>query len=336
MIVFASGKVQDTLRISQQSPKDTLRKVSNDVHNNPAAVTGTIAPRKDPEPFTFADTTVSCNRNDILNVSFYDKNSFAKNIHTYGTDRIIINLAEKAKEVKSEQKEILISRLRTGDNLQSQQMSNDIVMIILVASVFLLTIVRSSLKNFQSLTRFFLFRGVNEAGSDAGVLFHWQTTLLNLMSFFILSLFISKAGVIENFIPSGLNGAVFWTICLALIIIALTARHFICIATGNLSGQSDVFNEYLVGIYQSYHFIALVLFVLIILSSYTFLLPARVFVIAGICVIAAMYLMRIIRLLLIFLNRNISILYLILYLCALEFLPVAVIIRYLAGPVKIG
>jgi len=41
--------------------------------------------------------------------------------------------------------------------------------------------------------------------------------------------------------------------------------------------------------------------------------------------------MRIIKLFSIFLNRNISILYLILYLCALELLPVVVLIKYFAG-----
>jgi hypothetical protein len=44
-----------------------------------------------------------------------------------------------------------------------------------------------------------------------------------------------------------------------------------------------------------------------------------------------MYLIRVIRLIIIFLNRNISIFYLILYLCALEILPVLIVIKYFTG-----
>ena len=44
-----------------------------------------------------------------------------------------------------------------------------------------------------------------------------------------------------------------------------------------------------------------------------------------------MYSIRVIRLLIIFLNRNISIFYLILYLCALEILPVLIVVKYFTG-----
>ena len=53
--------------------------------------------------------------------------------------------------------------------------------------------------------------------------------------------------------------------------------------------------------------------------------------IAGIIIIGLMYLIRVVRLLIIFLNRNISIFYLILYLCALEILPGLIIVKYFTG-----
>ena len=65
--------------------------------------------------------------------------------------------------------------------------------------------------------------------------------------------------------------------------------------------------------------------------SYTRILPVRDFVEAGIIVLGFMYLVRVIRLLIIFLNRNISIFYLILYLCALEILPVLIVVKYFTG-----
>jgi len=142
--------------------------------------------------------------------------------------------------------------------------------------------------------------------------------------------------IIQGGLPGGITDFLFWSICLIIIIAAFTTRHIICSVTGNLSGQKDIFNEYLVSIYHSYHFTALILFILIIVTTYTALLPSKAYVVAGICGFGLMYIIRAMRLLLIFMSRNISIFYLILYLCALEILPVAIVLRYITAPVKIG
>lgn len=278
---------------------------------------------------SFIDTTAVCRRNSIADVSFYNEDSFIWKLDVPGGDRTIINLAEKAKELKAENKEILIRHLRTGEEVPSPEMSNDLVILVLLSAAFLFTIVRISVKNFQPVTRFFLFRGINDpASADIGVLFHWQTTLLNLTSFFIISLFAFRAFSVQDAIPAGISDGLFWLICLLAVIAVSTTRHFICIMIGNLSGRREVFNEYLVGVYQSYHFTALMLFVLVVFTSFITILPAKTYIIMGICCFALMYLIRVIRLLLIFINRSISIFYLILYLCALEILPLAIIIRY--------
>ncbi len=51
----------------------------------------------------------------------------------------------------------------------------------------------------------------------------------------------------------------------------------------------------------------------------------------GIIVLGILYLIRVLRLFVIFINRNISILYLILYLCALEILPILISVKYISG-----
>ena len=76
---------------------------------------------------------------------------------------------------------------------------------------------------------------------------------------------------------------------------------------------------------------AFFLFLFIILMSYTEILPVKVFILSGIFILAIIYLIRVVRLFIIFLNRNISIFYLILYLCALEILPVLIIVKYFTG-----
>jgi hypothetical protein len=122
-----------------------------------------------------------------------------------------------------------------------------------------------------------------------------------------------------------------WLICLIIIIISITIRHIVCAITGNISGANDVFKEYLVGIYQSYRFSALFLFVLIILILYTTILPVTASFLIGGIILGIIYLIRVLRLILIFINRNISIFYLILYLCALEILPALIFVKYFRG-----
>jgi hypothetical protein len=102
-------------------------------------------------------------------------------------------------------------------------------------------------------------------------------------------------------------------------------------ALGWLTGQTDLWDEYIITIYQTYRYTAFAFFILVIFLAYSEILPYKAFFIIGYIAFVALYLMRIARLFLIFLKRNVSILYLILYLCALEFLPVAVLIRYVTG-----
>jgi hypothetical protein len=131
--------------------------------------------------------------------------------------------------------------------------------------------------------------------------------------------------------PEGMYPSLFILAMFAIIVFGITMRHFICVTAGNLSGNSDVFNEYLVNVYQSYRISSIILFVLILLMNYTVLLPVNHCLIAGFTSLAVIYFFRITRLLLIFIRRGISILYLILYLCALEILPVLILLRYFEG-----
>jgi len=69
----------------------------------------------------------------------------------------------------------------------------------------------------------------------------------------------------------------------------------------------------------------------VIMLVYTVILPPQVVITVGAIVLIIFYLMRVVRLLLIFMKRNFSVLYLILYLCALEILPVLIIVKYFTG-----
>jgi hypothetical protein len=98
-----------------------------------------------------------------------------------------------------------------------------------------------------------------------------------------------------------------------------------------MSGERDVFREYVIGVYQSYRISAMILLVIVVLLSYTILMPVKVYFTAGIIAFFIIYSIRVVRLLIIFINRKLSIFYLILYLCALEILPVGITVKYFTG-----
>lgn len=279
------------------------------------------------------DTVLVCNRNPIADVTFYDSVNFITTIVPGSVSRFPFIFIEKNRVRDAEAKALLVKQLRAGEAIPDRPMNNDWAILIIVAGAFLYSLIRATSKNLlHELSRFFLFRGITDPVSrDMGGLFHWQSTILNLVSFLSISLFAYCIAEINNFIPSGINGITIWLIFTGIIIVAITLRHILCYITGNISGKRDEFHEYLLGIYQSYRFGALIIFIIVILLMYTTFLPQNFYIFLGVITLGLMYLLRISRLLIIFIKRNISIFYLILYLCALEILPVLISFRYFTG-----
>ncbi len=292
-------------------------------------------PVQKPVDYSSIDTTAVCARNSIADVTFFDPDSFIFSIKVPAANKFLFSISQKSEKKEAESRAILIKSLKQGEVIPVQALHFDWIILIIIFSAFLFSLIRNYSRGmFPAISKFLLFRGINDPGSrDTGGLFHWQSTLLNLGSFLIISLFLYCIAAFYDLIPSGMKGFTFWSIILGVIIVAVTLRHIACIITGSLSGQRDVFREYIVGIYHSYRIGALILFVVVFLLAYTFVLPSKVYVISGFIAIGIMYLIRMLRLLIIFINRNISILYLILYLCALEILPVVISVKYFTGRV---
>jgi hypothetical protein len=279
------------------------------------------------------DTVSVCHRNTISDVTFYDSANIITRIRENELNRVPYVLIEKNRAHSRAARLSLEKHLREGKELPLKPFHEDwIILLILVAS-FLYSSIRTFSKNFlPEVIRFFTFRSIGEpVSADMGVIFSWQATLINLISFFNLSLFIYCAASFYNFIPVGMSGILFWLIMFGVISLVITIRHFICFAAGKISGESSVFNEYMVTVYQAYRYSALILFLLVILISYAKIFTPSALFLTGIVSFSFFYLMRLIRLLLIFMKRNISVLYLILYLCALEFLPVLIAVKYFTG-----
>jgi len=338
MIIPISELQQDTVRFNKFLIKESVRATTYSLpplrqfslkdtgkHSLPAAP-------KIIQP-AFTDTTSVCIRNSIADVTFYDSNNVVLKIQAGSYKQFPFIFTEKVQQQQAEERAFLIKQLKPGTDLPAQPLHADWMILIILLAAFLYSLIRAtSKKMIPDLAKFLLFRGTNDPASrDMGGLFQWQSTFMNLSSFLIIGLFGYLAASFYEFIPVGFKGFTIWLIALGIISLAITLRHLVCVLTGAASGQHEIFRQYLLGIYQSYRFGAFFLFIIIILMTYTRILSGEALIKSGIIVIVMMYLIRIIRLLIIFLNRNISIFYLILYLCALEILPVLIVIKYFTG-----
>lgn len=274
-----------------------------------------------------------CVRNSIADITYYDSINVVTKIEWGSFNKFPFLFIEKTRETQTEKRTLLLKHLRSGQELPSQPLHEEWIIGIILIAAFLFSLIRASTKSaLPEVTRFFLLRGTNDLSSrNTGELFHWQSTVLNLISFLTIALFAYCAAFYYNFIPDNISGIIFWLISLVIIISLVTLRHIVCVIVGKASGEEEVFIEYLNGVYQFYRFSALILIVIIILMSYTVFLPIGLSIISGLFVLALMYLIRVARLVILFINRNISIFYFILYICALEILPVLVLVKYVSG-----
>jgi len=279
------------------------------------------------------DTTSVCERNIISDVTFTDPANLVTRLEQPLINGFPWKFIERNREKEYNEKQVLINHLKGGKEVPEPYFHDDWIVFLLMAGAFIYTLIRTASKKlFPEVTRFFLFRGINDPSSrDMQGLFHWQSTLLNLISFFNIALFVYCAASFYDIIPDKLSGFIFWLIAFGVIVAAVSARHAVCAITGIISDESEAFSEYIIAIYHSYRYTGIILFTLVILISYTTIFPVKPLLFIGFIIAGVFYLVRVMRLFLIFIKRNISILYLILYLCALEFLPVMVLLKYFTG-----
>jgi len=280
------------------------------------------------------DTTSVCSRNSISDITFYQPGNLLSNLNSqFPVVPFAFTGTEKVSGIAKTHEAVVIKDLREGIAIPGRSFRSDwlIAVILLLVSLYLL--VRSNFKVFWSeLSRYFHLKATKESKvREAVALFTWRSTILNFISFSILGIFIFCAGLWYKIIPSDSPSILFIIMAIGIISLIITSRHFICVATGMLSGETDIFNDYLMSIYHSYRLSSFFIFLFIILLVYTKFLSPKVYFIAGLLVFGVFYFQRVLRLLLIFLKKNISILYLILYLCALEILPVLILLRYFAS-----
>jgi hypothetical protein len=329
--------MQDTIRQKVPVVNDTLKQSHDTIviqQKTPDTVKTFTRVIKSPEPAEkITDTTTLCTRDVIASVTFYDSTSFIRSPDVKIADNFPFTFIGRTVEFRRERRENILKTLRPGNEMPPPVYQSDWIVPLAVFALFLFAVVRTFPGSlFRNMARYTLMRGINENSSrDTGIIFQWQATLFNLASFISVSLFGYLATRHYGIEIESIGGFLTWALCFGVVVTAVTLRHFICIITGNVSGQSEIFREYLTGIYHFYRIFGIVSIILSLLILYTLFLAPGTYFIAGFIIAGLIYFLRVIRLLLIFIIRRVSILYLILYLCALEILPVVIIVKYITG-----
>jgi len=280
-----------------------------------------------------SDTITVCIRSSIADINSQDSTGILTTLYSSHHDDFPFLFTERNRISDEQATTNLKSHLKPGNELPPPLLHNDWIILVIFVATILFSLIRKSSVNFVAeLEKFFLFRGIGEPSSkDIGALFNWDSTIKNLLSFLSLGLFGYIAATHYDVLPPVLPPLVSWLLIVLIIIAAVTLRHITCILAAFISDSRDTFNEYIISIYQFYRFSAFFILILTVLVIYTRLLPEEICFMGGLAAIGAMYLFRVLRLLFIFLNRGISLFYLILYLCALEILPVIISIKYISG-----
>jgi hypothetical protein len=220
-----------------------------------------------------------------------------------------------------------------GDPIPEKSFNSDFGFGILTFSLIILALItilgrRLLINSLSSLS--FKRPPSSKPQTAIGVL-SWAPLLTNLFSLLNISLFIALGAVTTGIISElpGYETIKITGIIFGGFVIAILLRHLICTITGGLSGQKEVFREYLSVIYALWFLVGLTFFILSILILFTRMQQPEILVWIGAGIFVLLFFYRIIRLLIIFLKRHVPFLYFILYLCALEVLPVLIIIKLL-------
>ena len=221
----------------------------------------------------------------------------------------------------------------SGEPRPPGRVNTDMSFIILSLSLLLITLLtvfgrKSIIAGLSSIS----FRRHEESVPvGTSEVFSWPPVLRNIFTILNICLFTATALLESDLAGRGLfNGPVGLTAVIAgSFLAALLLRHLTCMALAGISGFKNLFREYMNVVYNSWFACSVILFLingLILFAPFQNPLP---FIITGLIITAIFLLIRVLRLLWIFHDRHVSIFYYILYLCALEVLPVMVILKLL-------
>lgn len=159
----------------------------------------------------------------------------------------------------------------------------------------------------------------------------WPPILRNLFTIVNVSLFAAISLLYGGqLIPGLFGGSTGLTAVLAgSFLAALLIRHLTCIVLAEVTGLKSLFREYMNIIYNTWFAGSIILFIINLIILFAPIENPMPYIVSGMIFISIFLIIRALRLLLIFNDRHVSVFYFILYLCALEVLPVLVTLKIL-------
>jgi hypothetical protein len=205
--------------------------------------------------------------------------------------------------------------------------------ILLSLSLLLITILtvfgRKSVISGLSAIRFRRHGEVTPPGTSE--VLSWPPIFRNFFTILNISLFAAIVLLTRGLtIPGLFGGSVGLTGVLAgAFLAALLLRHLTSMVLAEITGLKSLFREYMNIVYNTWFASSLFLFILNLLILFAPIENTSLFILSGAIVISIFLIVRALRLLAIFSERRVSVVYFILYLCALEVLPVLVFLKIL-------
>ncbi len=205
---------------------------------------------------------------------------------------------------------------------------------LLIIPFFIILILFTYVKyNYYDYLKLVLFSAVNYQSS----VLLWKENKNNkpksfyfLHLIFLLSVGIFVIALLRKFFPNlGLNN--FWLIIpitIIILVVLISVNMFINFISGKIFLQDEISAEYNNNINIFNQVLGIVLFPINILIFYTN--TVDVFIYIGISSFLLIYILRIIRLFKINISKQLNILYMFLYLCTLEIIPIMYAVKLIA------
>ena len=166
---------------------------------------------------------------------------------------------------------------------------------------------------------------------DQSIFSRRVATLLNINFIITSGLFFYLVAIFFSINPWSLNPIQIYLATTAIIALMLVLRYIISHLTGIIFNYHKLFKDYLSQILIIYKIAGIVLIPIIMAVAY---LPdnLRIYlIITGLVMLSAGVLFRFVKGIQLIFNKDLSIFYLILYLCTLEILPVLVIYKFFSS-----
>ncbi len=220
-----------------------------------------------------------------------------------------------------------------GDPRPAEMINSDLSFILLSFSLMIITILTVfGRKNVISGLSAISFRRHGEViPPGTSEVFSWPPIFRNIFTILNISIFAAITILTWGLAIPGLFGgyAGMTGVLAGAFLAALLIRHLTCIAMAEITGLQSLFREYMNIVYNTWFAASVFLFIFNLIILFVPAGNPVPFIFSGLTITSIFLLIRALRLLTIFSERRVSVVYFILYLCALEVLPVLVILKLL-------